>query len=689
VPTEPLEPVLRHARRLAGDPGALTDAQLLERFASGRDEAAFEVLLWRHGPAVLGVCWRVLRDSQDAEDAFQATFLTLARKAASIRRRDVLGGWLYRVAWRIALAARQRRQAAREQPIPEIAAAEAPDEVLWRDLRTVLDEEVRRLPEKYRSPVVLCYLQGRTNEEAARELGCPPSTLAVRLLRARERLRARLARRGLAPCAALLATELAARVSAAVPSVLVSSTVRAGLAFAAGTAAGAAVPPAAAALARRALRTMLMTRIRNGVLGLAALALLALAGAFTYQALAAQPEASPQPQPARQDPPRQQAQPRRDAPPGDVAALAKGNSRFAVELYDRLRKEPGKNLFLSPHSISTALGMTYAGARGQTQKEMARVLHFGLGQDRLHPAFAELARQLEKAGKVRGCRLEFANALWGQAGHPFLGEFVDLTREHYGAGLMDVDFVRATEPARQAINLWVDGRTQGRIKDLLPKGVLTVDTRLVLTNAVYFLGCWEKPFPKQQTRPQPFDLAAGGKIDVPMMQQDESFRYFGDERLQGLELPYKGDELTMVLLLPRKADGLPALEDDLAAGKLDGWLKRLLRERVMVYLPRFKVTSEFSLKQVLSDLGMSSAFEPGSADFAGMDGRKQLFIQAVVHKAFVEVNEVGTEAAAATGVAVGDESKPPSFRADRPFLFLIRHNRTGAVLFLGRVVDPR
>ncbi|MCI0457901.1 MAG: sigma-70 family RNA polymerase sigma factor [Gemmataceae bacterium] len=696
---EQLSPVLRHVRRLAGagEVGALSDAQLLERFTSQGDEAAFEVLVWRHGPMVLGVCRRLLRHEQDAEDAFQATFLTLARKADSIGR-GAVGGWLSRVAWRVALAARERTLRRPEQPLGEVPAPEGADEVLWRDLRPVLDEEIQRLPQRYRSAVVLCYLQGKTNEEAARELGCPPGTLSVRLMRARERLRARLIRRGLTPCVGLLAADLAGRATAALSAELVSSTVRAGLAFAAGGAAVAAVPAPAAALARGALRTMLMTRIRNVAVGLAVVALLAVAGAFTYQALAAempeprpdppQAEQKPQPQPQPRPEPRPNPQPLRDAPVLDVDALVAGNGQFARDLYGRLRQKPG-NLFLSPHSISTALAMAYGGARGKTAQEMAKALHFGLEQDRLHPAFGTLGRQLDRSGKVRGCKLIIANALWGQAGHAFLADYLALTKDHYGAGLLDVDFVKAPEAARQTINLWGEKQTEGRIKELLPQGFPTRGTRLVLTNAVYFQGSWERPFWKEATKEEPFYLTPAKKVNVPLMFHWTSFRYHEDDRLQAVELPYRGRELTMVVLLPKKADGLPALEDDLVAGKVDEALTKLKKTDIRLFLPRFKAASEFSLKKVLSDLGMADVFRLG-ANFSGMDGQSKLHLTEVFHKTFVEVNEEGTEAAALSGGGAGGiKAPPPTFRADRPFLFLIRHTHTEAVLFLGRVVDPR
>jgi serpin B len=686
----PLHNTLVYLRRLAapGEAGALSDAELLERFVRHRDEAAFEVLVWRHGPLVLGVCRRVLRHAQDAEDAFQAAFLTLARKAHTVGKRPSVGSWLYKVAYRIALAARARAARTQAEPPPaELPAAPTADDLLWRDLRPVLDEEVNRLPEKYRTPVLLCYLQGLTHEEAARQVGCPPSTLSVRLMRARERLRARLTSRGLAPCVGLLATALAERASAAVGGPQVSATVKAALAFAAG-AGGPTVSPAAAVLARGALRTMLMARIRNVGLALAVGLLAALVGVLTYHSLEAAPPA-PQ-QKAVPQPPQPVARPAEwpKATPADVAAAVEGNTRFALDLYKRLRAKEG-NLFLSPYSVSTAFAMTYAGARGDTAAQMAKALHITLDQPKLPPALAELAARLKGDGKKRDFELTVANALWGQKGAGFLPEFLELNRTFYGAGLQKVDFVRAAEEARKTINAWTEKQTQGRIKDLLQPGTVNPATRLVLTNAVYFKAAWDSPFYKKATRVQPFRVSADRTVKVPMMRHTIVFRYLEDDQLQAVELPYKGKEVSMLILLPRKADGLAELEGQLTHANLGKWLSGMRRAIVSVSLPRFEVTGEFSLKQVLSDMGMPLAFTARAADFSGMESAHQFFLQNAVHKTFVRVDEEGTEAAGATAVLVGAGGFPKAFRADHPFLFLVRDNRSGSVLFLGRVVEPR
>jgi len=378
------------------------------------------------------------------------------------------------------------------------------------------------------------------------------------------------------------------------------------------------------------------------------------------------------------------------APEADKKAVVKGNTAFALELYAKLKEQQG-NLFLSPFSISTALAMTYAGARGQTAAQMARVLHFELDSQRLHPTFRSLDHELRSGGKERGYELSVANALWAQKGYGFLKQFLDLTRANYGAGLREVDFARATETARRTINAWVEKETRDKIKELLKPGVLKPLTRLVLTNAIYFKGNWASQFDKKRTRNEPFTLLSGKRTQVPMMHQKAKFGYMETSSFHALELPYAGNELSMVVFLPRTVNGLPGFEKSFTAENLATSLSGLRRREVIVAMPRFKTTSEFALASVLKSMGMTDALSMPPADFSGMNGRRDLFIQAVVHKAYVDVNEEGTEAAAATGVVVGITSvrRRLVFRADHPFLFLIRDKRSGSILFLGRVVDPR
>jgi serpin B len=382
-----------------------------------------------------------------------------------------------------------------------------------------------------------------------------------------------------------------------------------------------------------------------------------------------------------------------DQPPAADQAkglLVKGNTEFAFDLYARLREQEG-NLFLSPYSISSALGMTYLGARGDTAAQMAKTLHF-MDQNGLPAAFEALRRELHGADKDRKYQLHVANALWGQKGHPFLRHFLHQTNQYFGAGLREVDFVHAAEEARREINAWVEKQTQDKIKDLLKPGVLTSNDRLVLTNAIYFKAAWQQPFSKAATKKEDFLLAGGGKAGVDMMHQTEEYRYLDGGSFQAVDLPYEGNDLSMVVFLPKKADGLAELEKSLTGAKLAEWLPKMKHAHVALALPKFKTTAEFELSKVLAAMGMPDAFAAGKADFSGMDGTRELFISRVVHKAFVDVDEKGTEAAAATAVIMKRESapvSPVSFRADHPFVFLIRDNRTGSVLFLGRLADPR
>jgi serpin B len=374
----------------------------------------------------------------------------------------------------------------------------------------------------------------------------------------------------------------------------------------------------------------------------------------------------------------------------DTVAVVRGNNQTAVDLYAQLRDKDG-NLFFSPYSMSTALAMTYAGARNETAKEMATALHFPLELDRLAPAFGSLYKRINGDEKKRGYQLSTANALWGQKDYKFLPDFLKLTRSNFGAGLEEVDFINATEPSREKINRWVEKETREKIKDLMPRGSITGDTRLVLTNAIYFKGDWEEQFKKDLTREELFKLGGEKTVKVPLMNRTSKVNYFEGDTFQALEMPYKGKELSMVVLLPKKVDGLPDFEKELTADKLATWMTRLRSREVMIALPKFKMTSQFSMNDVLSRMGMKKAFVPGGADFSGINGATNLFISAVMHKAYVEVNEEGTVAAAATGIGFKTTSLPPPkpvFRADHPFLFLIRDVQSGSILFLGRLVNP-
>jgi serpin B len=338
---------------------------------------------------------------------------------------------------------------------------------------------------------------------------------------------------------------------------------------------------------------------------------------------------------------------------------------------------------------------------------MAGVLHFPVitksgtelsKQSKLIPdrkqfasVFAEIIKDLKSRGEKGGYQLNVANALWGQKGYEFLEEYLELIETNYGGKLNEVDFIRAAETARKTINRWVEQKTNNKINNLIPKGVLDSMTRLVLTNAIYFKGNWARQFKKDKTKDAPFTLANGEKVDAAMMNQTAEFGYMETDSFQGLELPYVDNELSMIILLPKEIDGLDELEKTLTVENLSKWLSKLYKREIVVSIPKFKMTSQFGLTSVLKLMGMTDAFT-SNANFSGINGIRDLFISAVIHKAYVDVNEEGTEAAAATAVTMKLTSigpaRIPVFKADHPFLFLIRDNHSGSFLFIGRVMNP-
>jgi serpin B len=387
------------------------------------------------------------------------------------------------------------------------------------------------------------------------------------------------------------------------------------------------------------------------------------------------------------------------APAEDLARLTADNAAFAAGAHALLARER-PNLVWSPHSVSIALAMTRVGARGQTAAQMDEALRFTLDPPRLHAAFNALDRQIaarEREADPRGgrpFRLRVANALFGQRGARWLAPFLDTLAEQYGAGLSALDFASDPEAARLAINRWVSDRTERRIPELLQPGVINPFTTLVLTNAVYFDASWDAPFDPAMTREEPFSLGGGARAPVPVMHQHRALAYAEREGWQAVELDYVGNKVSMVLLLPPPGApdaGASAVGEDLPSDVLPALIARLGERRVTLAVPRFRFRTPAGLRAILRALGMRDAFEPGVADLSGMDGTRSLFVQDVVHEGFISLDEAGTEAAAATAVIVGRTSapEPATFTADRPFLFAIRDKPTGALLFMGRVTDPR
>jgi serpin B len=370
--------------------------------------------------------------------------------------------------------------------------------------------------------------------------------------------------------------------------------------------------------------------------------------------------------------------------------LVAGNTSFAIDLYQRERSGGG-NLFFSPYSISSALGMTYAGARGETEKEMARALHFGSNPANVHSGFRMLNERLKEIAAGGKVSLNIANSLWCEKSYSFTEGFLKLNHDSYHAEARLVDFVGATEASRQEINTWVAKNTQDKIQDLLHQGDVSASTRLVLCNAIYFKGKWTFQFDPKSTGPAPF-YAPSGEIQTVLMNRTMNVRSHNVDDCTLFALPYADGNLSMVILLPEAVDGIEAVEKKLDAAKLQQWLAALDQAReakAQVFLPRFKLDLRLDLGGALSAMGMGSAFGP-QADFSGMSTQRDLFISGVIHQAYVEVNEEGTEAAAATGVTMRATSFSPTrqLRVDHPFIFLIRENQTGNILFLGRVLSP-
>jgi len=382
-------------------------------------------------------------------------------------------------------------------------------------------------------------------------------------------------------------------------------------------------------------------------------------------------------------------------PAADLAALVDGGVAFAFDLYHALRGS-GDNVFLSPLSVSYALAMTSAGARTRTLDQMEEVLHFPLDQAVLHPAFNALDLELATRAELpegdagNGFALSLVNSTWAQRDYAFLEPFLDTLGENYGAGVQLVDYRADPEAARAAINGWVSDQTEGKIEELLPQGMVTADDRLTLVNAVYFLAPWASPFDEQVTVDAPFYLMDGSTVDVPTMQQTESFAYAQGNGYQAIELPYNGNQLAMTIILPATGR-FEEIEAALSPSFLASLGAALRPQLVQLGLPRFSFEWEEELSETLSAMGMTDAFAPAAADFSGMDGTRELVIGFVMHKAFVSVHEEGTEAAAATAVGMrmtATPGTPIELRVNRPFVFLLRDLETGALLFLGRVMDP-
>lgn len=388
-----------------------------------------------------------------------------------------------------------------------------------------------------------------------------------------------------------------------------------------------------------------------------------------------------------------------DVPASDLQGLVGGNTAFAFDLYQAVRPGTG-NLVYSPYSISLAFAMVYGGARGETAAQMADVLHYTLPEAQFHPAFnaldLDLAARPDQAADVDEedrFELTIANATWGQEGWPFLSEYLDLLALNYGAGMRLADFENAPESARRQINDWVSDQTKKRIKDIIPPGAIDPSTRLVLANAIYFKATWQYEFDPNETSDAPFYLLDDEAVSVKMMRMDagKNYAYAAGNGWQAIALPYKGGLTEMLVIVP-DAGNFEAFESALTAEAYNEIVSALTPQQVLLSMPKFTFESQYGLSDTLVQMGMSDAFDPSRADFSGMDGQRVLYISSALHKAFIAVDEEGTEAAAATVVIMAMSAMPVEgieLTIDRPFFYVIRDVPTGAILFMGRVVDPR
>lgn len=391
-------------------------------------------------------------------------------------------------------------------------------------------------------------------------------------------------------------------------------------------------------------------------------------------------------------------------PPGDeedlkgvsTKALVQGNDAFAADLYGEIAKGDD-NVFFSPYSISSALAMTYAGARKQTAAAMKGTLHLPAGN--VHAAFRALASDLDKrddaldkSRKGEGPQLEVANALWGEKTQHFETAFTKLLKDNYGAGLEAADFKNKPDDERGRINGWVEDHTNDKIKDLLPSGILKPDTKLVLVNAIYFKSAWDKPFRADATEEEKFTTLSGSKVDAQMMFQRGSYKFAETADYEAVAMPYAGDQIELVAVAP-KAGKFKSFESQFEKSGLDGVYDKLEEQKIKLHFPKFKIAgASVKLKETLTKLGMGVAFT-NDADFTGITGKNETKISDVVHKAFIDLDEKGTEAAAATAVIIVAKTSvmphaEPEVRFDRPFVFAIRDVPTGSLLFVGRVADP-
>jgi serpin B len=372
----------------------------------------------------------------------------------------------------------------------------------------------------------------------------------------------------------------------------------------------------------------------------------------------------------------------------DNSSISNSNNRFAADLYKQIKTEP-VNQFYSPLSISSALAMTYAGAYGETLKQMSKTLYFSENQEELHSNFSHLIKMLTET-KTEGIQLNIANSLWLQENMQVLDQYLSITNKYYQAGVNKVNFITSPENSRKTINNWVEKNTNNKIIDLLPDGSIHSQTRMVLVNAIYFNGAWEKVFDKNKNTTEPFFVFKTCETKAIFMNNYINSGFYEDNLLSMVEIPYKNKNQSMIIILPKAKYGLKDVEKLFEQNLLPGYFDKMEDKRINLSIPKFKSESTYELQEELGKMGMPIAFS-NSADFSGITGDKSLAIDKVIHKAFIDVNEEGTEAAAATAVTMRKTAillDEVQFKADHPFIYLIKDNETNTILFVGRLMNP-
>ena len=366
-------------------------------------------------------------------------------------------------------------------------------------------------------------------------------------------------------------------------------------------------------------------------------------------------------------------------------SLVDSLNKFSFDFYHNISENKNENIFFSPYSIFVALSMAYEGARGNTSAQMYNLLNFFQNDSATQGSFAKIYNLLNQ--KQTGYKINTANAFWIQQNYPFLPDYINILENYYLAEANELDFSENVEAAK-IINSWIENQTNGKIKDMIDPGALSEFTRLVLTNAIYFKGLWENPFDPKYTSQADFNINSSETIKVDMMSlSDSTFNYTETDELQFLKLPYQGNDLSMIVILP-KENNVSIVDSLLNTVNIEDWNSSLNETKINVDIPKFKFKTEYNLNNILTKMGMIDAFSEDYADFSGMDGTKNLFISDILHKAYVEVNEEGTEAAAATAVIITTGMTTTTFNADHPFVFLIQHESTGAILFMGKIMNP-